>query len=122
MFCESESHGIGKDLLMRKILQDFANLFCQKIYGHQLADAHFSLICHSEIETDEKSYSGPWQGKHLGIRRLLHQVVGRDPRQGSCVTSVAIHSLDRLIYPKRLLPSLPSLDLLLSTMFFLSGV
>ena len=64
--------------MRRKIFQDFANLFGQKIYGHQLADAHFSLICHSEIETDEKSYSGPWQGKHLGIRRLLHQVTGRD--------------------------------------------
>jgi len=49
--------------MRRKIFQDFANLFGQKIYGHQLADAHFSFICHSEIETGEKSYKGTTAGE-----------------------------------------------------------
>jgi hypothetical protein len=49
--------------MRRKIFQDFANLFGQKIYGHQLADAHFSFICHSEIETGENSYKGTTAGE-----------------------------------------------------------
>jgi hypothetical protein len=32
-------------------------------YGHQLADAHFSFICHSQIKTDEKSYKGTMAGE-----------------------------------------------------------
>jgi len=66
MSAQLDKHGILRSGIKDVTLQidvkvDKVNI--RSSYGHQFADAHFSFTCHSEIRTDEKSYSGSFAGE-----------------------------------------------------------
>lgn len=56
-----QQEGIKEVSLQVKMNVDKVNI--ESSYGHQSADAHFSFDCHSEIRTDEKSYTGNMAGE-----------------------------------------------------------
>jgi hypothetical protein len=61
-----DKHGIQRDGIKEvslKIKMKVDNVNIKSSYGHQFADAHFSFDCHSEIRTDEKSYTGNMAGE-----------------------------------------------------------
>jgi len=56
-----QGEGIKEVSLLINVKVDKVNV--KSSFGHQSAHAHFSFDCHSEIRTDEKSYTGNMAGE-----------------------------------------------------------